>query len=50
MRIAQIINMIKGITFAYDTQADICFLQEGKSVRELTIKGATDYQGLVNGT
>ena len=38
------------ITFIYDTLADICFLRMGKSIRELTIKGSCEYQGVVNGT
>ena len=42
-------NNIGAITFTYDTLADICLLREGKSIRELTIKGACEYQGEVNG-
>jgi hypothetical protein len=41
---------MNNITFIYDTKADICLLCEGKSIRELTIKGSCEYQGEVNGT
>lgn len=41
---------IDEIVFIYDTKADICLLREGKSIRELTVKGACEYQGEVNGT
>lgn len=43
-------NNISDIVFIYDTTADICFLKEGKSIRELTIKGSCGYQGVINGT
>ena len=43
-------NNIGDITFIYDTEADICFVRQGKSVRELIIKGSCEYQGEVNGT
>lgn len=41
---------ISEIIFVYDTRADICLLREGKSIRELIIKGSCEYQGIVNGT
>ena len=43
-------NNIANLTFIYDTMADICLLCEGKSIRELTIKGSCKYQGEINGT
>ena len=44
-------NNIANIMFIYDTMANICLLREDKSIRELiTIKGACEYQGLINGT
>jgi len=43
-------NNITEITFIYDTAADMCFIRESKSLRELTIKGATERQGEITGT
>ena len=43
-------NNIADITFIYDTAADMCFIREVNSLRELTIKGATEYQGEITGT
>ncbi|KLL04181.1 MAG: hypothetical protein MRECE_2c062 [Mycoplasmataceae bacterium CE_OT135] len=43
-------NKINNLTFIYDTKADMCFLQKEKSVRELTIKGATERNGEITGT
>ena len=43
--------MIKQITFIYQVANDTCFIQvSSQSLRELTIKGTTDYQGKANGT
>ena len=43
--------MINQTRFVYDIADDACFIQvRGQSLRELTIKGSTDYQGIVNGT
>jgi hypothetical protein len=42
--------VITDIVFIYDTKADICLLKEGRSIRELTVKGFCDYQGKINGT
>ncbi len=37
--------------FIYDVVNDICYIQvNNQPIRELTIKGACEYQGLVNGT
>lgn len=41
-------NNIANIIFIYDTMANICLLKEGKTIRELTIKGSCKYQGIVN--
>jgi hypothetical protein len=43
-------NNITDMVFIYDTMVDICFLKEGRTIRELTIKGSCDYQGKINGT
>ena len=44
-------NNIADIVFIYNTAADRCYIQEsGQPLRELTVKGACEYQGLVNGT
>jgi len=40
---------IQNITFIYDT-ADMCFIRQDKSFRELTIKGATERHGETDGT
>ena len=42
-------NNITEITFIYDTMADVCFIRQEKSLRELTIKGATESQGEITG-
>lgn len=41
---------IRDNIFIYDTIADICLLRQGKSIRELAIKGAIKHNGIVNGT
>ncbi len=43
-------NNITEIIFIYDTRADMCFIRESKSLRELTIKGATERNGEITGT
>jgi len=44
-------NNIADIMFIYDVVNDICYIQvNNQPIRELTIKGACEYQGLVNGT
>ncbi|RHZ35881.1 hypothetical protein [endosymbiont GvMRE of Glomus versiforme] len=43
-------NNIADLTFIYDTKGDMCFVWQGRSIRELTIKGDTERNGEVNGT
>ena len=45
------INMINQTTFIYDIANDTCYIKvDNCPIRGLTIKGNTEYQGLVNGT
>jgi hypothetical protein len=44
-------NKINQTTFIYQIRNNTCFIQEPNwPLQELTIKGATDYQGIINGT
>jgi hypothetical protein len=44
-------NNINNINFIYDVINNICYIQEpNQPLRELTIKGSCEYQGLINGT
>jgi len=44
-------NKVSEIVFIYSIVKNACYIQEpGQPLRELTIKGACEYQGEVNGT
>jgi len=43
--------MINQTTFIYDIANDTCYIQvKDRAPQELTIKGATEYQSMINGT